>query len=1754
MVKLGSVEFELVADNSELLSAFVQAKASAEQASAAISRAVKAQELAIVNAGNGMGDAMQKVADESAKEGAVFAATAKKAADAFKAMADAAKAGQAPIQQLGQGAVRAAEQIKSIQSAGGQVESAGQSFLKLAGSMAVGQLAAEAFSKAMDVVIETTKASVKAAGDLEAANLRVAQAFGGQGTAMKAAADGIAAYSGISKASAESMVADQNNLIKSFGLSSEQVAGLGARLTDLAQVNGGTVPDAFKAAMAAMDGNTDALKAYGVEINTTTLQAYGGLTEFQAKHLDLLDKETKAQAILATIMGQTTDAVGKAAEAGDTLNGKLQTLNQITETLKETLGKQLNPAVKEGVDLLIKFFGALNDVLPEMANLQQIGLDFAQQKGMPEWMAYLLGPGAKAIAGLIGLVTDPAFRAAEDAKFANGPGGTPGDTGVQVGPSPEDVKRAIATQNALEIKGALERAEAIRKIEEEKQKLIAELAVRAAQDEHTRVVRAIDDEKTRLQFERDARLRAFDEQQRAELAAIAASKQAAKKASDDKIEILQHEMTEKLRIAQDGHQDTLHQLEAEQRATKAATDEAIRQKEHERDQLKAAAGDRKDAAIQAIEAEQYAFKRAHEEVVALIQQRKDREQRAAEDTHTAAIRGIERQQQAEQKQHDARTAQIQKQKDQAQQAAAAAHEAATRGLDAEIETTNHARDLADQSIKGRREDEDRLVHDRRATEDAYLKGQATAEDRALDARRLSEDRLLKDQQSAQDRALDLRRASEDKALDSGRASADRALRQQREAEDKALAVNLDHQKAAHETRLGQLKAESEAIQAGFRQMEAVYDGLTEGEAARHKQAMAGIEAEFALRMGTIDAEEKALDDADKADRQRARLQQLNDAKSSAQDDLARAISTGNQSTIADAERKLAAIIDQIRQAGVDAERDAARTEIGIRRDQLKQEEADRKAAEDVLNDQQKRLIAGYRTEADASRDLALAAIKDRTEAEDAAYDLITQDARDAADAQKAALADLREAEGLALKAQRDAEDAAIAAQRDAEDLALATTRTAYAQSLVDRRTLEDQQIKDSRVAHDLEITAQRTAEDRAITDRRTAEDTGIAAQRYAEDQAYAARKLTIADAYADEQAKIAKTYDDPVSGLLAKQQQQAKDAEDKYARRKQTVDDAYKAEQRKIADTYDDPVSGLLARQHAMAEDADHQYALRKTAVGAAYDDEIAQIHATYDDQVTGLIPHMREAQAQTDEQYRLRKETVNSAYEDEQRAIHDTYMDPTTGLIPLERDAQAATQEQYNTMAADVRASAESQKAAIRAIYENGEKTGLIDLQDRAKQNADDTLRDQTQYWQDWGNHAGQSIRDVIAEYDKLIAKIKAARKAGGGGDDGDGSDAGQDQSPGSGGGPAFPVRGGGGTVGGQYRPIVDNAADDSYWTDQGTHGGHPAADIFAPMGSAIHAPTGGTVEPGTYPAGGNAATMEGDDGKWYYFAHGKVPFKGGRVEAGQQIGQVGDTGNARGGRPHLHFAMASKESLFSAWNGSGDLWGTAEDWQGRAGGGRLGPIGGGVGGAGDPNASASTIRHYVDQRAESLQIDPDIAERVVQSEGHFEPMAVGKFASGWSFWPLQAHYGGRGYEQYGYQAGQGTQFTKDTGFQPGDKSAWAPSLDWQLDYVKKHGWDEWYGASKQGITGYMGIVRGMAKGGVIHEPTLLVGQTSGPYAIAGEAGPEFVVPPGAPGAARPQVTQVPIYLGNREVERLWIEGYNLNIRRGRRFGGMGG
>lgn len=84
-----------------------------------------------------------------------------------------------------------------------------------------------------------------------------------------------------------------------------------------------------------------------------------------------------------------------------------------------------------------------------------------------------------------------------------------------------------------------------------------------------------------------------------------------------------------------------------------------------------------------------------------------------------------------------------------------------------------------------------------------------------------------------------------------------------------------------------------------------------------------------------------------------------------------------------------------------------------------------------------------------------------------------------------------------------------------------------------------------------------------------------------------------------------------------------------------------------------------------------------------------------------------------------------------------------------------------------------------------------------------------------------------------------------------------------------------------------------------------HMGTDLFAPKGTPVLASVAGSVEHAEGAVGGLQFHLRGDDGTRYFGSHLSAFGSNGRVGAGEVVGFVGDTGNAQGTSPHLHFEI---------------------------------------------------------------------------------------------------------------------------------------------------------------------------------------------------------------------------------------------------------
>jgi|GEM_PF-3594785 len=234
-------------------------------------------------------------------------------------------------------------------------------------------------------------AGVRAASDLQQSVGGVSAVFkdnaGQVGRYAKAAAGNV----GLTKNAYNGLATIIGTQLKASGVPMDELAGktnkLITRSADLAATFGGPVTQASEAMAAALRGEFEPLRRYGVSLSVADIEARA-LADTNKKSTTELTKQEKALATQALIMEQSADAAGQFARENDTLAGKLERAKATAGNLAAALGTVLLPAATAALGWLmtngvpaIEQLGtwAQDHLLPA---LQQLGAWFAAE-GLP---------------------------------------------------------------------------------------------------------------------------------------------------------------------------------------------------------------------------------------------------------------------------------------------------------------------------------------------------------------------------------------------------------------------------------------------------------------------------------------------------------------------------------------------------------------------------------------------------------------------------------------------------------------------------------------------------------------------------------------------------------------------------------------------------------------------------------------------------------------------------------------------------------------------------------------------------------------------------------------------------------------------------------------------------------------------------------------------------------------------------------------------------------------------------------------------------------------------------------------------------------------------------------------------------------------------------------------------------------------------------------------------------------------------------
>lgn len=122
---------------------------------------------------------------------------------------------------------------------------------------------------------------------------------------------------------------------------------------------------------------------------------------------------------------------------------------------------------------------------------------------------------------------------------------------------------------------------------------------------------------------------------------------------------------------------------------------------------------------------------------------------------------------------------------------------------------------------------------------------------------------------------------------------------------------------------------------------------------------------------------------------------------------------------------------------------------------------------------------------------------------------------------------------------------------------------------------------------------------------------------------------------------------------------------------------------------------------------------------------------------------------------------------------------------------------------------------------------------------------------------------------------------------------------------------------------PVQDVPAERIADTWGGARSGgrrHEGVDIFAQRGTPVRSTTQGVVmSVAEYGIGGKHVWVLGPGGERHYYAHlqdwAPQLQRLSVVQPGTVLGYVGDTGNAKGTPPHLHYGIYGSDGAYNPW-----------------------------------------------------------------------------------------------------------------------------------------------------------------------------------------------------------------------------------------------
>lgn len=218
---------------------------------------------------------------------------------------------------------------------------------------------------AIGTITQVIAPAIKAASDFEEATSKVNIIFGKASKSVKDFADTAATSLGQSKQSVLDAAGAFGTFGKAAGLAGEDLAlfttDFVTLATDLASFNNTSPEEAVQAIGAALRGESEPLRRFGVLLNDATLKNEAMRLGIY-KGSGALTAQQKILAAQSAIYKQTGDAQGDFARTADGLANSQRTLSALFKNFQIQLGQQILPATTKFVNALIDIKNALDNI------------------------------------------------------------------------------------------------------------------------------------------------------------------------------------------------------------------------------------------------------------------------------------------------------------------------------------------------------------------------------------------------------------------------------------------------------------------------------------------------------------------------------------------------------------------------------------------------------------------------------------------------------------------------------------------------------------------------------------------------------------------------------------------------------------------------------------------------------------------------------------------------------------------------------------------------------------------------------------------------------------------------------------------------------------------------------------------------------------------------------------------------------------------------------------------------------------------------------------------------------------------------------------------------------------------------------------------------------------------------------------------------------------------------------------------------